>query len=198
MPIELLAKIGIGFLFGGLICSAVLSLIHRRAIKITIRRLESDFQHSATQVRSDKELLQTVINHARAQMIDLDKNQRAINRLSSELDGLKTEVDSLKTKIDPQLEHIVSISPTSPQAMLKETPSQANNAHQSIPHDTWTRDEPDGESMARVSQLTSADNSVDALTRTVGDDELRGLLGFPDNADQNKTSDTKKIGESAS
>jgi hypothetical protein len=83
--------------------------------------------------------------------------------------------------------------------MLKETRSQANNAHQSIPQDTWTRDEPvDGESMARVSQLTSADNSVDALTRSVGEDELRGRLGFPDNTDQNKTSETKKISESTS
>lgn len=199
MPIELLAKIGIGFLFGGLICSAVLSLIHRRAIKLTIRRLEFAFEHSATQVRGDKELLQTVLHHARAQMVELDKNDSAINRLSSELDGLKIEVESLKTKIDPQLGDIVSISPTSSQTMLKETRSLGNNAHQLVPEDTWIRDEPvDGELMAMVSHLTSADNSVDAFTHGVGEGEMRALLGLPNNADLNKMSKAKKISESTS
>lgn len=107
MPIELIAKIGIGLLFGGLICSAVLSLIHRRAIKLTTRRLESAFQHSAAQVRGDKELLQIVLGYARAQMVELDKNESAINRLRSELDALKIEVESLKVKI----EHGTQFSP---------------------------------------------------------------------------------------
>ena len=70
MPIELIIKIGIGVLFGGLICVTVLSLIHRRAIRLTERRLKSAFEHSTAQVRADKELLQTILLHARAQMID--------------------------------------------------------------------------------------------------------------------------------
>ena len=50
MPIELIIKIGIGVFFGGLICLAVLSFIHRRAIKLTERRLESAFEHSTAQL----------------------------------------------------------------------------------------------------------------------------------------------------
>jgi hypothetical protein len=83
--------------------------------------------------------------------------------------------------------------------MLKETRSLGNNAHQPVPEDTWIRDEPvDGESMAMVSHLTSADNSVDAFTHGVGEGELRALLGLPNNADLNKMSEAKKISESTS
>jgi len=189
VPIELIAKIGIGLLFGGLICSAVLSLIHRRAIKLTTRRLESAFQHSAAQVRGDKELLQIVLGYARAQMVELDKNESAINRLRSELDALKIEVESLKVKIEPtHFEHasFVSISPTTSQTMLEETWSRGNSEHQSIPDDTWTRDEPvsDGAMIPTGTQFSPADTSVDTWKRGVGEGELGVLLGFPSKTSQ--------------
>jgi hypothetical protein len=152
MPIELIIKIGIGVFFGGLVCVTVLSLIHRRAIKLTQRRLESAFEHSTAQVRADKELLQTILTHARAQMINLDKKESAINRLGSELAALKIEVESLKTKFESTYfshlnEHtnLVPLAPTS-QAALNDMWTrgglQPNDAKQFRQEDTWVRDQP--------------------------------------------------------
>jgi hypothetical protein len=173
MPIELIIKIGIGVLFGGLICVGVLSLIHRRAIRLTERRLESAFEHSTAQVRADKELLQTILAHARAQMIELDKKERAINRLSSELDALKIEFASLKTKFEPTYsaplnEHVslVPLAPTTSQVTLKNMClslqegrcSQPDGGKQFRQEDTWLRDEPPNDG---------------------GESELQALLGLP-------------------
>ena len=148
MPIELIIKIGAGALFGGLICVAVLSLIHRRAIRLTERRLESAFEHSTAQVRADKELLQTILLHARAQI-------SAINRLSSELDALKIELESVKTKVDstyfaPPNEQVslVPLAPTTGQVAQKSglslegESSQPNRENQFRQEDTWVRDAP--------------------------------------------------------
>jgi hypothetical protein len=156
MPIELIIKIGIGVLFGGLICVSVLSLIHRRAIRLTERRLESAFEHSTAQVRADKELLQTILAHARAQMVELDRKESAINRLSSELDALKIEFVSLKTKFEstysaPLNEHasLVPVSPSTSQVTLEETWARGNSEGQSIQEDTGSRGN-DGDTGSRV------------------------------------------------
>ena len=156
MPIELMIQIGIGVLFGGLICVTVLSLIQRRAIRLTERRLESAFEHSTAQVRADKELLQTILLHARAQMFELDKKESAINRLSSELAAFKIELESLKTKFEstssaPLNEHVslVPLAPTTGQVALKNGLSlheggcsQPDGGKQFRQEDTWVRDQP--------------------------------------------------------
>lgn len=153
MPIELIIKIGIGVFFGGLICVAVLSFIHRRAIKLTERRLESAFEHSTAQAQADKELLQTILAHAKAQMINLDKKESAINRLDSEFAALKIEVESLKTKFESTCSghlneqmNLVPLAPTISQAALKDMRTrgglQPDGTKQFRQEDTWVRDQP--------------------------------------------------------
>jgi hypothetical protein len=122
-------------------------------------------------------------------MVELDKKESAINRLRSEVDALKFEVGSLKTKIEQtHLEHtsLVSISPTISQTMLEETWSRGNSEHQSIPEDTWKRDEPvsDGAMIPTGTQFSPADTSVHTWTRGVGEGELGVLLGFPSKTNQ--------------
>ena len=162
MPIELIIKFGIGVLFGGLICVTVLSLIHRRAIRLTERRLKSAFEQSAAQVRADRELLQTILAHARAQMIELDKKESAINRLSSKFDALKIEFESLKTRFEPTYsaplnEHVslVPLAPTTGQVVLENVlslhegrRSQANGRKPFREDDTWVRDRGESELQA--------------------------------------------------
>jgi len=165
MPIELIIKIGAGALFGGLICVAVLSLIHRRAIRLTERRLESAFEH----FRADKELLQTILLHARAQMIEQEARKSAFNRLSSELDALKIELGSVKTKVDstysaPLNEHVglVPLAPTTGQESglsLEGESSQPDGENQFRQGDTWVRNEPPNDG---------------------GKSELQALLGLPE------------------
>jgi len=151
MPIELMIQIGIGVLFGGLICVTVLSFIQRRAIRLTERRLESAFEHSTAQVRADKELLQTILLHARAQMIELDKKESAINRLSNELAALKIELESLKNKFVPTYSEHVSVVPLTPTTgqiaqksglSLEGGGSQPDGGNQFQQEDTWVRDQP--------------------------------------------------------
>jgi hypothetical protein len=201
MPIELTIEIGIGVLFGGLICVSVLSLIHRRAIRLTERRLESAFEHSTAQARADKELLQTILLHARAQMIELDKKESAINRLSSELDALKIEFVSLKTKFEstysaPLNEYVslVPLAPTTSQVTQKNMwlrgclslqeggCSQPDGGKQSPQKDTWVRDEPPkdgGESeLQALLQLPGTDliAQINRQTDQVGRDKVSHLI----------------------
>jgi hypothetical protein len=167
MPIELIIKIGAGALFGGLICAGLLSLIHRRAIRLTERRVESAFE----QFRADKELLQTILLHARAQMIEQDERKSAFNRLSSKFDALKIELESVKAKVDstypvPLNEHVslVPLAPTTGQVLQKsglslEGEISQPGENQFRQEDTWARDEPPNDG---------------------GESELQALLGLPE------------------
>ena len=105
--IESAMYIGIGLLTGCLIAVAVVPLVHERAVRLTVRRLEAALPQSVTEIRADKDLLRAEFamstrrmeisieqlrNKAAGQLIELGKRADVINRLKAQRDGLKVEL----------------------------------------------------------------------------------------------------------
>src|ERR1039458_6542390 len=94
--IETIIYMGIGFLFAGLIGVAVMPLVHGRAVRLTVRRLEAALPQSMEEIRADKDLLRTdfavstrrleiiieqLKNKTTSQLVELGTKGDAINRL---------------------------------------------------------------------------------------------------------------------
>jgi hypothetical protein len=105
--IETAMYIGIGLLTGCLIAVAVVPLVHERAVRLTVRRLEASLPHSITEIRAHKDLLRAefamstrrleiLIEQLRTkianQLSELSRRGDAINRLKLQRDGLKVEL----------------------------------------------------------------------------------------------------------
>jgi len=111
--IEVAMYIGIGLLTGCLISVAVIPLVHERAVRLTVRRLEASLPHSITEIEADKDLLRAEFamstrsleltverlrNKAANQLIELGRKTDAINRLKLQRDGLKVELMGAKAE----------------------------------------------------------------------------------------------------
>jgi len=107
--------LGIGFLFAGLIGMAVMPLVHGRAVRLTIRRLEAALPQSMEEIQADKDLLRAEFamstrrlemsveqlkTKSTSQLAELGRKGDAINRLKVERDALKVEIVALKTQVE--------------------------------------------------------------------------------------------------
>ena len=105
--IETAMYIGIGLLTGCLIAVAVVPLVHERAVRLTVRRLEASLPHSITEIEADKDLLRAefamstrrlelkveqLTNKTANQLIELGRRGDVINRLKLQRDSLKVEL----------------------------------------------------------------------------------------------------------
>jgi len=105
--IETAMYIGIGLLTGCLIAVAVVPLVHERAVRLTVRRLEATLPHSFTEIEADKDLLRAdfamstrrleitverLRNKTANQLVELGRKTDVINRLKLQRDGLKVEL----------------------------------------------------------------------------------------------------------
>ena len=112
--IEALMYIGIGLLTGCLIGLAVMPLIHDRAVRLTIRRLERALPNSIKEIEADKDLLRAdfamstrrlelsneqLRNKTANQLAELGRKSDILNRLKAQRDVLKVEVLGLKGQI---------------------------------------------------------------------------------------------------
>ena len=113
--IEKIMYLGIGFLFAGLIGVAVMPLVHGRAVRLTIRRLEAALPQSMEEIQADKDLLRAEFamstrrlemsveqlkTKSTSQLAELGRKGDAINRLKVERDALKVEIVALKTQVE--------------------------------------------------------------------------------------------------
>src|SRR5262245_5013493 len=119
--IEPIMYFGIGFLFAALIGVAVAPLIHDRAVRLTMRRLESSIPQSMAEIQADKDLLRAEFamstrrleidveqlkERSTNQLAELGRQSDVINRLKIEREArnveafaLQTEVESLKDQL---------------------------------------------------------------------------------------------------
>ena len=143
--IEKIMYLGIGFLFAGLIGMAVMPLVHGRAVRLTIRRLEAALPQSMAEILADKDLLRAEFamstrrlemsveqlkTKSTSQLAELGRNGDAINRLKVERDALKIEIVALKTQVEAAAystemgtqASLVPAIPTIRQSMQEDTP----------------------------------------------------------------------------
>ena len=112
--VEAIMYFGIGFLFATLIAVSVIPLIHGRAVRLTIRRLENAMPHSMAEIQADKDLqradfavstrrLETVIEHLKesntSQRAEIGKKADIINRFKVEREAQNVELLLLKTEV---------------------------------------------------------------------------------------------------
>jgi hypothetical protein len=134
--------LGIGFLFAGLIGMAVMPLVHGRAVRLTIRRLEAALPQSMAEIQADKDLLRAEFamstrrlemsveqlkTKSTSQLAELGRNGDAINRLKVERDALKVEIVALKTQVEvaaysTEMGTQASLVPAIPTIMQEDTP----------------------------------------------------------------------------
>ncbi len=113
--IESIMYIGIGLLSGCLIGVAVVPLVHDRAVRLTVKRLEAALPQSIEEIEADKDLLraefamsarrQEIIveqhkNKITSQLVELSRQRDVINRLKIDRDGLKVEAIDLRTQVE--------------------------------------------------------------------------------------------------
>ncbi len=104
----------IGFLLGWLLALPVIPLVHRRAVRLTLRQLESSLPMSMAEFQADKDQLRAefAMSTRRLEMstqqlkdktvsllVRLSQKDDAINRLKTDRYALKTEVMDLKMQI---------------------------------------------------------------------------------------------------
>jgi uncharacterized membrane-anchored protein YhcB (DUF1043 family) len=112
--IEALMYMGIGLLTGCLIGLAVVPLVHDRAVRLTVRRIERALPNSIKEIEADKDLLRAdfamstrrlelsneqLRNRTASQLADLGRKSDILNQLKAQRDLLKVEVLGLKAQV---------------------------------------------------------------------------------------------------
>jgi hypothetical protein len=111
--IESIMYIGIGLLFGCLLAVAIMPLVHNRAIRLTVRRLERPLP-SLAEIQALKDLLRAEFamstrrfgitveqlkNKITDQLVELGRKSDIINRLNLERNELRAEVMNLRRQV---------------------------------------------------------------------------------------------------
>src|SRR5499425_2411151 len=109
--IEPIMYIGIGFLVAGMLVIGVIPLVHARAVRLTMRRLEALTPLSMAEIQADKDQLRAEfamstrrlemsVEQMKAkttnQLAELGKKSDAINRLKAELGDKTATIFSLE------------------------------------------------------------------------------------------------------
>jgi|SRR5690348_17095937 hypothetical protein len=104
--IEIAMYVGIGLLTGCLLALCVVPLVHDRAVRLTVRRLEARLPESVAEFEADKDLLRAdfamsarrmeitierLRNKTTGQLVELSRKTDIINRLKVRCDELKIE-----------------------------------------------------------------------------------------------------------
>ena len=127
--IEAIIYCAIGFLSAALIGLLVIPLVHGRAVRLTMRRLEAAIPQSLAEVNADKDLLRAEFamstrrleinieqlkTKSASQLVELGKKGDAINQLKIELDALRKQLHTtegefaVKTTALQEAEHALS------------------------------------------------------------------------------------------
>jgi hypothetical protein len=72
--IQAIMYFGIGFLFASLIGIAVIPMIHARAVRLTLRRVENSIPQSMAEIQADKDLLRAEFA-MQARRLEIDVEQ---------------------------------------------------------------------------------------------------------------------------
>jgi chromosome segregation ATPase len=111
--IEPIMYFGIGFLLAALFGLLFISLVHNRAVRLTMRRVEAATPVSVAEIRADKDLLRAELAMSTRrlemsvekmkakttnQLAELSKKSEAINQLKKELGEKTTTISEIETR----------------------------------------------------------------------------------------------------
>jgi hypothetical protein len=139
--IQAIMYFGIGFLFASLIGLAVIPLVHGRAVRLTLRRVENSIPQSMAEIQADKDLLRAEFAmQARRLEIDVEQlKDKAANQFA-EL-GRKTDIIN-RLKIQHEAQNIETVAlRTELEALKKEL--AAGRRDVTMPAVAYQRHDPD-------------------------------------------------------
>ena len=139
--IQAIMYFGIGFLFASLIGLAVIPLVHSRAVRLTLRRVENSIPQSMAEIQADKDLLRAEFAmQARRLEIDVEQlKDKAANQFA-EL-GRKTDVIN-RLKIQHEAQNVETVAlRTELEALKKELPTGRTDV--TMPAMAYQRHDPD-------------------------------------------------------
>src|SRR5215831_16117698 len=114
--IQAIMYFGIGFLFASLIGIAVIPLVHARAVRLTLKRVENSIPQSMAEIQADKDLLRAEFamqarrleidveqlkDKAANQFAELGRKTDVINRLKIQHEAQNVETVALRTGVEP-------------------------------------------------------------------------------------------------
>lgn len=117
--IESIMWFGIGFLFAVLVALAVVPLIHARAVRLTIRRLENAMPQSMAELQADKDLLRAEFAMSMRQL-EIRVEQLKDSNTRQRADLSKKDDIITRLKIDRETHNIEDILLKAEVATLKE------------------------------------------------------------------------------
>ena len=121
--IESIMYFGIGFLVATLIALAIIPLVHSRAVRLTVRRLEDSIPQSLAEIQADKDALRAefamstrrleiTIDELKTehtnQLAELGKKGDAVNRLQIEREAQNVDVAALKAEVVALNERLIA------------------------------------------------------------------------------------------
>lgn len=136
--IEPIMYIGIGFLVASLLAVMLLPLVHKRAVRLTTRRIEAATPMSIAEIQAEKDhlraenamamrrlemLVEETRSKATAQLADIGKRAETIHRLKIEVEGKSTAIarlESSEKSLQEQLQQTQS-ELSSKTSLLRET-----------------------------------------------------------------------------
>src|ERR1700689_170014 len=119
--IEPVMYFGIGFLVAALLCLLFVPLVHNRAVRLTMKRLEAATPLSIAEIRADKDQLRAEFAmstrrlemsveqmkaRATGQLAELGKKTDAINQLKKELGEKTTAIFAMEARDKTLLEQM--------------------------------------------------------------------------------------------
>ena len=123
MIIESIMYFGIGFLVAAIVALAIIPLVHSRAVRLTVRRLEDSIPHSVAEIQADKDALRAefamstrrleiTIDELKTkyanQRAELGKKGDAVNRLQIEREAQNVAAAALKAEVVALNERLIA------------------------------------------------------------------------------------------
>ena len=183
MPTEPTTFLTIGFLFASLIGVTVIPLVHRRAVRLTTRRLKAVLPQLTGETQADKDLLraefamsprglESTVERLRSKItdqgIELAKKENAINRLRIERDALNIKIAALETQAAVAARSASMAEPASLAGVTQFSPEKSDD--QAMQADTWPRNECEGQSIQEDSFARDGASIVPAMSQSVAKD----------------------------
>jgi hypothetical protein len=187
MPIEPTMLLTIGFLLASLIGVAVIPLVHRRAVRLTTRRLKAALPPLTGETQADKDLLraelamssrglESTVERLKSKItdqgIELAKKEDAINRLRIERDALNIKIAALEMQAAVAARSASMAEPASLAGVTQFSPEK--NEDQAMPAETYPRNECEGQSTQEDSFARNEDTRrasiVPAMSQSVAED----------------------------
>jgi len=151
--IQAIMYFGIGFLFASLIGIAVIPLVHARAVRLTLKRVENSIPQSMAEIQADKDLLRAEFamqarrleidveqlkDKAANQFAELGRKTDVINRLKIQHEAQNVETVALKTELEALRKGLGRTDVTMPAVAYQRHDPDVVSL---VPKD-WSRSEP--------------------------------------------------------